>query len=88
MDDKAGKVSERNSQLAEAVALRAKAEPVVWTDSMLQALVRGVRGGKWHSLIDKVWRPETLRRAFERVKANDGAPGVDGQTIDDFERHL
>lgn len=88
MDDKAGRVSERNSQLAEAVALRAKAEPVVWTDSMLQALVRGVRGGKWHSLIDKVWRPETLRRAFERVKANDGAPGVDGQTIDDFERHL
>lgn len=88
MDDKAGRVSERNSQLAEAVALRAKAEPVVWTDSMLQALVRGVRGGKWHSLIDKVWRKKTLRRAWERVKSNDGAPGVDGQTIEDFERHL
>ncbi|MFB6263179.1 MAG: group II intron reverse transcriptase/maturase [Bradymonadaceae bacterium] len=55
---------------------------------MLQALEEGVEGGKWYSLIDKVWREATLRRAFERVKANEGAPGVDHQTVEDFERHL
>ena len=88
MDDHSKTVSGRTRHLEEANALREIAEPAAWTDSMLQALVRGVKGGKWHSLIDKVWKPETLRRAFERVKANDGAPGVDGQTIEDFERHL
>ena len=27
----------------------------VWTDRMLEALVKGVKGGKWYSLMDKVW---------------------------------
>lgn len=88
MDDSSDIVPEEARRSEEVDALRAKAEPVVWTDSMLQALVDGVKGGKWHSLIDKVWRKETLERAFERVKANDGAPGVDHQTIEDYERHL
>jgi len=88
MDESSTPVPERDSHVEEAKALRPKAEPVVWTDSMLQALTRGVKGGTWYSLIDKVWREKTLRRAFERVKANDGAPGVDHQTIEDWERHL
>lgn len=88
MDDSSDTVPEEARRSEEVDVLRAKAEPVVWTDSMLQALVDGVKGGKWHSLIDKVWRRETLERAFERVKANDGAPGVDHQTIEDYERHL
>ena len=34
-------------------------------------------------------RPErTLWRGFEQVKANDGAAGVDHQTVEDFERNL
>lgn len=81
-------MSEETKQFEEADRLRNIAEPTVWTDSMLQALVRGVKGGRWYSLIDKVWNKATLRRAFERVKANDGACGVDHQTIEDFERHL
>jgi len=88
MDKDSDTVSEKARRFEEAKALRECAEPAAWTDSMLHALVRGVKGGKWHSLIDKVWKTETLRRAFERVKANDGAPGVDSQTIEDFERHL
>jgi len=30
-------------------------EPSVWTERMLDALERGVKGGKWYSLIDKVY---------------------------------
>ena len=30
-------------------------EATVWTDRMLTALGNGVQGGKWHSLIDKVY---------------------------------
>lgn len=48
---------------------------------MLTALEEGVRGGKWHTLIDKVYALPTLRAAFARVKANRGAPGVDHVTI-------
>lgn len=39
---------------------------------------------KVHSLIDKVYKRKNLEMAWERVKANRGAGGVDGQTIDDF----
>jgi RNA-directed DNA polymerase len=63
-------------------------EPTVWTPRMLTALEQGVKGGKWFSLIDKVYRPVTLRAAFERVKANQGSAGVDRQTIKMFEKDL
>ena len=39
---------------------------------------------KVHSLIDKVYKRKNLEMAWERVKANRGAGGVDGQSIDDF----
>lgn len=63
----------------EAVAVRA--EPVVWTARMLTALARGVKGGKWFSLIDKVSAPRVLNWAYEQVAAKDGAAGVDHQSI-------
>jgi RNA-directed DNA polymerase len=63
-------------------------EPEVWTDRMLTALEKGVKGGKWFSLIDKVYSPVTLRIAFKQVKANKGAAGVDKQTIEMFEARL
>lgn len=43
-----------------------------------------VRGGKWHSLIDKVYRLDNLDSAYREVAANKGAPGVDYVTIEDF----
>jgi RNA-directed DNA polymerase len=55
---------------------------------MLTALEQGVKGGKWFSLIDKVYSPANLRAAFDRVKANAGSAGVDHQTIAMFEVHL
>jgi RNA-directed DNA polymerase len=63
-------------------------EPAVWSERMLTALEQGVKGGKWFSLTDKVYRPANLRNAFARVKANKGAAGVDHQTIEMFEQHL
>jgi RNA-directed DNA polymerase len=39
---------------------------------------------KWYSLIDKIYRKENLELAFKRVKRNNGAPGVDGETVLDF----
>jgi RNA-directed DNA polymerase len=51
---------------------------------MLSALVNGVKGGKWYALIDKVHAPKTLTAAWEKVQANDGAAGVDGQSIERF----
>jgi len=63
-------------------------EPSVWTDRMLTTLEKGVKGGKWFSLIDKVYSEKNLRSAFVRVKRNKGKPGVDHQTIEMFEADL
>jgi RNA-directed DNA polymerase len=54
---------------------------------MLAALGNGVRGGHWHSLIDKVYAPRTLWAAWERVAANQGAAGIDRMSIERFEAH-
>ena len=64
--------------------MRGKVETVVWTERMLAALISGVKGGKWFSLCDKVWRSGTLERAWELVSKNKGAGGVDGVTIERF----
>ncbi len=72
-----------------------RAEPAVWTERMLAALEQGVkacpragkpvpRGGKWHSLIDKLYPIATLRAAFAAVKANRGAAGVDHVSIEQY----
>jgi Retron-type reverse transcriptase len=51
---------------------------------MLAALENGVKGGKWFSLIDKVYRKQTLEAAWHKVKSNAGAAGVDGQSVKKF----
>ena len=63
-------------------------EPSVWTERMLAALVMGVKGGKWFSLMDKVYCQRNLQSAFTAVKRNKGAGGVDHQTIEMFENDL
>ena len=63
-------------------------EPSIWTPRMLTALEQGVKGGKWFSLIDKVYAPDNLAAAFTRVAANGGAAGVDHQTVAQYERQL
>jgi RNA-directed DNA polymerase len=55
---------------------------------MLTALDNGVKGGRWFSLIDKVWYPANLEAAWHKVRANGGAGGVDHQTVARFGRYL
>jgi len=47
---------------------------------------------KEHSLIDKIYKQKNLQIAWERVKANQGAGGIDGVSVKAFdeeaERHL
>lgn len=64
------------------------AEPAAWTARMLEALERGVKGGRWHSLIDKVYSERNLRAAFGRVKRNQGSAGVDHVSVERFEAEL
>jgi len=87
-EDKPAAVSETAKQAGEVRARWAWTEPAVWTERMLTALEKGVKGGKWFSLIDKVYALTNLWAAFRKVWANQGAAGVDHQTIEMFERHL
>ena len=51
---------------------------------MVSALENGVKGGRWYSLMDKVYAPATLKAASGKVRANGGAAGVDGQSLKRF----
>ena len=43
---------------------------------------------KYYSLIDKIYNKNNILDAFNLVKKNKGAPGIDGETVLDFEKLL
>lgn len=59
-------------------------EPEIWTDRMLTALEEGVKGAVWFSLMDKVFAERTLRLSAGRAAENEGAPGVDHESVEAF----
>lgn len=64
------------------------AHHAVWTDRMLATLLENkVRGGKWHTLIDKVYSKLNLFCSGGKVLGKKGAAGVDRQTVGDFAAH-
>jgi hypothetical protein len=73
-----------DKQTQEDLWQRHKAERRVWSNPMLVALERGLKGNKWFSLIDKVRSTRTLELAWEKVRVNAGPCGGDGITIDRF----
>ena len=83
-EEKPATVPERDKPAGEASRRPAGAEPGVWTDRMLTALERGLRGNQWFSLIDKVYADRTLEQAWEKVRSNAGGSGVDRITIARF----
>jgi len=60
-------------------------EPSVWTERMLTRLEQSGPKTKWFRLWDKVLAERTIQAAFEAVWRKQGAPGVDGQTVEQFD---
>jgi RNA-directed DNA polymerase len=83
-ESKSAVVPARDKQAEEDLWQRYKAERGVWTEPMLAALERGMKENKWFSLIDKVYSERVLALAWEKVRINAGACGVDGITIKRF----
>ena len=77
-------VPEKAKQTESAPNQWAWVDRAIWTERMLAALGNGVKGNKWFSLIDKVYRPSTLQAAWRQVRANKGAAGIDGQSVERF----
>lgn len=59
-------------------------EASVWSERMLATLETGITGGKWYSLVDKVWKMENLQSSVRTVARNQGAGGVDGMTAERY----
>lgn len=73
----------------ETPEISAWAQHVVWTDRMLSTLMENkVRGGKWHTLIDKVYAPLNLYAAACKVTEKKKGAGVDSQSCEAFAEHL
>jgi RNA-directed DNA polymerase len=62
-------------------------EHSVWTERMLTRLEASEPTTVWFGLWDKVLSERNLQAAFWAVWRNDGAPGVDGQTVKQFDEH-
>lgn len=47
----------------------------------LGAAAKRDEGRRFHALFDRIWRRDVLEKAWDRVKRNKGAAGVDAETI-------
>lgn len=54
-------------------------EAVVWSERMLATLERGITGGRWYSLMDKVGKMANLQRAVEKVARGKSTKKADGR---------
>ena len=85
-EDTSASVPATDKQAEEDLWQRYGAERGVWTESMLIALERGLKGNMWFSLIDRVASERTLGIAWAKVQSNAGACGVDGITVGHFSK--
>jgi RNA-directed DNA polymerase len=80
------RVPEGDKQAGEDLWQRYGAERGIWSEKMLAALQQGVKGNQWFSLIDKVYAERTLALSWDKVRSNAGACGVDGVTVERFDK--
>ena len=69
------------------MARTTKQDPVRELQRTLYRAAKADPGRRFHALYDKVHRRDVLERAWELVRANRGAAGIDQQTIADVERY-
>jgi RNA-directed DNA polymerase len=69
------------------VARTTKQDKVRELQRTLYRAAKADPGRRFHALYDKVVRGDVLERAWELVRANKGAAGIDRQTIADVERY-
>jgi len=69
------------------VARTAKQDKVRELQRTLYRAAKADPGRRFHALHDKVYRSDVLERAWELVRANRGAAGIDKQTIADVEQY-
>ena len=60
-------------------------EKVQRLQTALHAKAKEAPGFRFYSLSDKVWRDDVLVVAWQAVRRNGGAAGVDGETVEDIE---
>ncbi len=69
------------------VARTTKSDSVRELQRTLYRAAKADPGRRFHALYDKVYRRDVLERAWESVRANKGAAGIDRQTIADVEEY-
>src|ERR671935_2798798 len=67
------------------MARTAKRDRVRELQRTLYRAAKAEPGRRFHALYDKVYRRDVLERAWESVRANRGAAGIDRETIADVE---
>jgi group II intron reverse transcriptase/maturase len=53
----------------------------------LWSVAKRAPGRRFHAMYDHIWRSDVLQEAWNRVRRNQGAAGVDGQSIRDVEQY-
>lgn len=69
------------------MAMTAKQDKVRELQRTLYRAAKADPKRRFHALYDKVYRRDVLERAWELVRANGGAAGIDRQTIADVEQY-
>jgi len=61
--------------------LHLKVDNVARLQRRLGEAAKRDEGRRFHALFDRIWRSDVLQKAWDRVKRNKGAAGVDAETI-------